>query len=351
MKKYHDLGTAANISPLNTFGGLPTKNLQSAEFEHADKISGEAFAEQYLGRRLACSHCPVGCIHIAALRDPYEDEPYFYKTSMICYDYEPIFSLGSYLGGDDPKNILKLMDKIEVLGLDVMSAGVVLGWATEAMEKGMITLEDTMELKFEWNNYENYIKAIDNITNQKNDFYKALAIGVDFVSSKYGGEDFAMAFGGNEMPGYHTGPAAHVGFFVGMRHSHLDNGGYSVDQKFQVEEDLTPKELAEKLVSEECWRQILSSLVSCFFARGIYSPEKVSKALKFAGYDITLEDLDRIGKEIYKNKYNYKVQEGFSLTEYTLPERIYQTPTATGVISKEYVEAVIAEVKKLVDEM
>jgi len=351
MKKYHDLGTAANIKPLNLFGGLPTRNLQSAEFEDADKISGEAFAEQLLGRRLACSHCPVGCVHIAALRDPYEDEAYFYKTSMICYDYEPIFSLGSFLGGNDPKDILKLMDKIEVLGLDVMSAGVVLGWATEAMEKGMITTEDTLGLKLEWNNYKDYILAIDYITNQKNDFYKALAKGVDYASSKYGGDDFAMAFGGNEMPGYHTGPAAHVGFFVGMRHSHLDNAGYSVDQKFQVDKDLTPKQLAEKLVEEECWRQILSSLVCCFFARGIYSPEKVLEALKFAGYDLTPEDLTSIGKEIYKSKYNYKVQEGFSLTDYKLPERIYQTPSATGLISKEYVEAAIAEVKNIIDEI
>jgi len=83
MKKYHHLGTAENVLPLNEFGGLPTRNLQQAKFEGASEISGETFAEQYLGRRLACSHCPTGCIHIAALREPYGDEPYFYKTSMI----------------------------------------------------------------------------------------------------------------------------------------------------------------------------------------------------------------------------------------------------------------------------
>jgi len=98
MKKYHDLGTAENITPLNDFGGLPTRNLKEARFEGASGISGETFARQYLGRRLACSHCPVGCIHIAALREPYEDEAYFYKTSMISYDYEPIYALGTMLG-------------------------------------------------------------------------------------------------------------------------------------------------------------------------------------------------------------------------------------------------------------
>jgi aldehyde:ferredoxin oxidoreductase len=86
MQKYHDLGTAENILPLNELGGLPTRNLQTARFENASKISGEVLAQEYLGRRIACSHCPIGCIHIAALREPYGDEPYFYKTSMICYD-------------------------------------------------------------------------------------------------------------------------------------------------------------------------------------------------------------------------------------------------------------------------
>jgi len=144
MKKYHDLGTAENILPLNKFGGLPTRNLKEASFEGAQKISGETFAEDYLGRRLACSHCPVGCIHIAALREPYEDEPYFYKTSMICYDYEPIYALGSMLGGSDADGFLKLMDRIEVWGIDVMSAGVILAWATEAQEKGIISDTETM---------------------------------------------------------------------------------------------------------------------------------------------------------------------------------------------------------------
>ncbi|MCK5109123.1 MAG: aldehyde:ferredoxin oxidoreductase, partial [Methanosarcinales archaeon] len=44
MKKYHDLGTAENILPLNKFGGLPTRNLKEASFEGAQKISGETFA-------------------------------------------------------------------------------------------------------------------------------------------------------------------------------------------------------------------------------------------------------------------------------------------------------------------
>jgi len=77
MKRYHDLGTAENILPLNELGGLPTRNLKEVRLAGAANISGEYFAEHYLGRRLACSHCPVGCIHIAALREPDPVRPYF----------------------------------------------------------------------------------------------------------------------------------------------------------------------------------------------------------------------------------------------------------------------------------
>jgi aldehyde:ferredoxin oxidoreductase len=345
MKKYHDLGTAENILPLNELGGLPTRNLKEARFEGALNISGEKLAEGYLGRRLACSHCPVGCIHIAALREPYEDESYFYKTSMISYDYEPLYALGSMLGISDAEGLLKLIDQIERLGMDSMSTGVILAWATEAQERGIISEKDTQDIKFRWGNYSSYIKAVQFIFKQPNQFYKALARGVEYAAHQYGGEDFALTFGGNEMAGYHTGPAAHIGLLIGARHSHLDNGGYSIDQKILTKEKISPEKLAKELLTEERWRQILSSLVVCFFARGIYGADIITQALYSAGYDINSEKLLSIGEEIHREKYSFKIQEGFSLDNYRLPERIFETPSLVGKIDKTFVDKVVKCVK------
>jgi aldehyde:ferredoxin oxidoreductase len=50
---------------------------------------------------------------------------------------------------------------------------------------------------------------------------------------------------------------------MGLRHSHLDNAGYSVDQNQLVKEKIGPEKLAESLLAEERWRQILSSLLFC----------------------------------------------------------------------------------------
>ncbi len=337
MKKYHDLGTAENIVPLSKFGGLPTRNLTAASFEHASKMSGETFAKQYLGRRLACSHCPVGCIHIAALREPYEDVSYFYKTSMISYDYEPIYALGTMLGITRPADFLRLMDRVEeAWGIDAMSLGVILAWATEAFERGLITKEETRGVRLKWGDAKEYIKAGGYIIDQPNDFYKALARGVEYAASVYGGTDFSLAFGGNEMPGYHTGPGAHLGVLIGARHSHLDNAGYSLDQKILISRRLKPEEMIDTLLAEERWRQILSSLVICFFARGIYTPELVTRLLAVAGIELTVDDLQRIGREIHTEKYRFKVREGFSFDTLRLPKRIFETASPVSGLEREY---------------
>ncbi|MEM4674976.1 MAG: aldehyde ferredoxin oxidoreductase N-terminal domain-containing protein, partial [Nitrososphaerota archaeon] len=282
LKKYHEIGTPINVLTLNALKGLPTRNLKSGEFEGAEAISGEKLAEDFLGRRVACAHCPVACIHLAALREPYEEEPYFYKTTWVSYDYELTYALGSMLGISDTVGFLKLVDTVEKYGLDAMSTGVCLAWATEAYERKLISKEDLNGLEPKWGDHETYIKMTKLIVTQPNDFYKSLAMGVEAAATKYGGLDFALSFGGNEMPGYHTGPAAHVGYLTGARHSHLDSAGYSLDEK-TIGATPSPEKIADELFKEEAWRQVLSSLVVCFFARRVYTPENTSKALRAAG--------------------------------------------------------------------
>jgi len=342
MRKYHDIGTSMNVQPLNTIRGLPTRNLKEASFEEAHMISGENLAENYLGRRVACSHCPVACIHLAALREPYEDEPYFYKTTMISYDYELIYALGSMLGVSDPEGMLRLMNEVEVLGMDAISTGVVLAWMTEAYERGVISDDDTAGLKPRWGDWRVYLKAIRMIVEQPTEFYRDLAMGVAYAASKNGGEDYALAFGGNEMPGYHTGPAAHLGFLTGARHSHLDSAGYSLDQRL-LKKGLKPsvEKVVDYLISEESWRQILSSLVVCYFARGIYRPEMVEEALKPVGYSLDVEALRKLGLEILRDKNRFKVREGFNPEKLKPPKRIYETPTPLGHVDEKLMEEAV----------
>ncbi len=342
MKKYHELGTAINVLPLNALGALPTRNLQAGHFEGAEAISGERLASEYLGRRVACAHCPVACVHLGTLRLPYPKEPYFYKTSMIGYDHEPIFAMGSLLGGSDVSGLFQLLDEADVQGLDVMSAGVTLAWATEALQRGLISTRETDGLELAWGNYPAYIAATQRIISQPNDFYRALAHGADHAAAIYGGADFALTFGKNEMPGYHTGPACHVGYLTGARHSHLDSAGYGLDQKAGAKgQALTPEGVAAGLLEEERWRQVLTSLVVCLFARGIYTPEIVLKSLATAGFAWTADDLARFAADTLHRKQAFKLREGFDPAALRIPRRILETATPMGNIDEGFMRRAI----------
>ena len=333
MRKYHELGTSMNVLPLNEIGALPTRNLREARFEGAESISGERFAATLLGRRLACAHCPVACIHLAALRTPHPNEPYFYKTSMLGYDYEPTYALGSLLGVADPAGVLRLNDEVEVQGLDAISTGVVLAWATEALERGLITTRETDGLPLAWGDWSTYIQAVERIISQPTDFYRALARGAEHAASIFGGEEFALALGGNEIAGYHTGPAYALTMLTGARHSHLDSAGYALDQRAAASgQALGPGEVANALLQEERWRQVLSSLVVCFFSRGVYTPETVVRALSSVGIERTPEDLARLGAETLARKHAFKAREGFDPASVRVPARILETPTPLGRI-------------------
>ena len=331
MQKYHDLGTSINIEPLNSLGVLPTKNLKQAVFEHGDKISGEAFAENNLVRKMACVGCPVGCIHIGQFRREFDKEGHEYESISVGYDYELIFALGSFLGIKSTDEILALIDVVEELGLDAMSAGVALGWATEALQKGIITEQDTLvPLKF--GDKDGYIQALRSIACGESKFYEALGKGVAHASSIYGGADFAMQIAGNEMAGYHTGYGALVGMSVGARHSHLCNGGYSIDQGLKtVDIDV----IAKKLFQEEIDRCMLNSLIMCLFARKVYDRETILMALKSLGYSYTNEDLTRVAEETYAAKIRVKRAMGFDQEAVRFPKRYFETPSMHGLLDEE----------------
>jgi aldehyde:ferredoxin oxidoreductase len=336
MEKYHDLGTSGKIYDLNKIRGMAYKNLESASApeEIARELSGENFAEKLLSRRVSCSHCPIGCVHLASLRELYEPG-YYFKTTTIPYDNEPIWATGFMLGMKRAEDCLRLIDIVDKIGMDVMSTGVLLAWATEAYEKGVITKEHTDGLELKWGDVQVYSEAINKIVQMPNEFYQNLAQGVEHASSVYGGQEYALAFGGNEMPEYHTGIACYLNNLTGARHSHLDSAGYDLDQKL-MGKDFSLEDVVEALLKEEEWRQVLSSLVVCFFARKVYTPDRITRALNAIGIENwTSERLEELGRVIHRAKMDFKFREGFSLAKLRIPRRIFEVPTPHGFLKEE----------------
>ncbi|MBC7090691.1 MAG: aldehyde:ferredoxin oxidoreductase, partial [Nitrososphaeria archaeon] len=238
------------------------------------------------------------------------------------------------IGVKDAEGVLKLIDEAEKWGVDAMMTGTVLSWMTEAYEKGLIGENEALGLKLEWGSVEAYIKAIEYIVKGVNGLYGTAAKGLDALVKRYGGEDFALSYGGNGMPGYHTGPGAHLTYLTGARHSHLDSAGYSLDQEMLKGKTLSIHDIVRELYREESWRQILSSLVVCFFSRGIYTLENVCKALKVLGYNFGEDDLRRLGERILRNKNKFKEVGGFSMLALKFPKRIFETTTPFGMLDE-----------------
>lgn len=336
MEKYHDLGTSINVIPLNELKALPTRNLQQSSFEAAEAISGETFAEKTLLRQVACSGCPIGCIHLGLFREEF-GKSHEYKFQSLSYDHELIFALGSYLGMSTTQKIYQLIDEVEQLGLDAITAGVALGWVIEALNTGIIRKEEVLT-PVAFDDPEGCKKVLGNMVQQPNDFYRTLAKGTEAAAEVYGGMEFAMTMGKHEMAGYHTGHANLVGMAVGSRHSHLDNAGYSVDQKHR---DQDPKTLVEALVQEEKQRNVLTSLCICLFARSIYDTETVLEALNSVGIERSAADLEALGEEIYALKNDLRHQLGFDLDNLRFADRFFETPSLLGQLSRKVLDEML----------
>ncbi|RCK78846.1 MAG: Tungsten-containing aldehyde:ferredoxin oxidoreductase [Candidatus Ozemobacter sibiricus] len=332
MKKYHDLGTAMNVVPLSRINSLPTRNFAQGFFEGADEISGETFATRHLTQHLACGHCQTGCIHMATLRERFHPEHHQFKTFKISYDHELIYALGSNLSISSPEEILRLLLLIEKQGWDAMSIGVTLAWAIDAFQAGHLTPAHTDGLVLNFGDAATGEKVLHRIARGHNEFYRDLERGAAFCARKYGGQDSAIAFGGNEAPGYMTGLYAYLGYATGVRHSHLDSAGYAIDQK-ALNEPKPDDVLTAELYKEALWRMTLNSLVICLFARNIYTKEAILEGLDALGLTGWTETrLHEAARRAHARKLQYKERCGFRFDDLVLPGKLARVVSGAGQV-------------------
>lgn len=349
MKKYHDLGTAVNVVPLSKLNGMPTRNFSQGYFENAEGISGETFAEKHLTQQIACAHCQCGCIHMATLRECFNPDNNMYKTFKISYDHELIFAWGSNLSIGNSEELLKLLHYVEKQGWDAISIGVTIAWACEAYQRGIISTEHTDGLVVNFGAADTFMQMLKYISSCHSEFYRDLEKGSVFCAEKYGGKDFAIAFGKNEAPGYMTGVHAYLGYATGVRHSHLDSAGYSIDQK-KINSKKTDSEWTKSMYDESVWRMVLNSLVICLFARNIYSPQVICEGLQLLGYEgFDEKRLNEAAVTIHSMKIRQKKRFGFKFSELYLPKRLEKAATTCGHVTSEQFDEQVKVFEDLVE--
>jgi aldehyde:ferredoxin oxidoreductase len=332
MRKYHNLGTASNLEALNELKALPWRNLQATSDPGIEGITGERFADDTLLRNAACAGCPVGCIHIGFVREKFhKDNQYLYR--QVGYDYEPIFATGSMLGLTHAPEVLTVMDEVEKAGLDVMSGGVALAWATEALEKGVVT-ESQTGIALRFGDAQGYMRAVHMLAGAANDFWRTLAGGTMAAARQYGGEDFACVLG-QEMAGYATGEVFYAAQSMGLRHSHLDTGAYSYDQSN------APKDVAKALaflLEDERERVVLTSMVACLFARKVYDQETLRRCLTVLGGGGLADNLDQAATRIQQLRWQARAAGGYDPMNVSIPKRFLEVETWKGPTDPQYLE-------------
>ncbi len=340
MQKYHNLGTPANLQGLNDIQSLPWNNLQKTSDPAIATMTGKSFADETLLRNGACSGCPVGCIHIGFIREKMmEDNRYHYH--QVAYDYEPIFAVGTMLGVTKPFDILRILDVMEKVCLDAMSAGVALAWATEATERGLLTKKQTI-VSLRFGDGKAYQHAAKCLGEGANDFYKLLGQGTRKAAAEYGGDEFSCVLG-QEMAGYATGELFFAAQTLGFRHSHLDTGAYSYYQK-HVEKDV--EKAVDFLIDDEPGRAFLTSMVGCLFARSVYKNDQLAECLDSLGFATLANGIDESAESIRQLRWKVRAETGFAPENFTIPKRFYKVSTWKGAVDKRYMDCLKSEYGK-----
>ena len=206
-------GTAVFLTALSAGNALPTRNFSRGSYENAEKISGQRLAREYLVRNDGCASCPIRCGRVVELDGKNVKGP----------EYEILCLMGANLLIDDLEAIIRWNYELDLLGMDTITVGNLLGFAMELNERGM------WDNGLRFGTKENISAVIEDIAYRRG-VGADLAEGVRALSEKYGGQAFAAHVKGLEIAAYE--PRASVGHGLGYATAsrgacHLD-GGYLI---------------------------------------------------------------------------------------------------------------------------
>ena len=328
-KKYKTLGTPENVLVLNSLSALATRNWTNATFEGAHKVSGEYLNEHYVKKIVGCATCGMRCDHIAVV----PEGPYQGSTSRL--EFECLWSMGPLCGIDRLDAIIEAMRIVNEYGMDGISIGVVVAFAMDCYEHGIITQEQTDGIDLRFGNAEALIAMIHKIGKREGWLGNALAEGVERAAQIIGNgaEKYACHIKGLELPGYdlRTLKTAALGFSVSFRGAcHLRNGAYSPDVKGKVNRFKIEKGRGKMIADEGNMYNIIDSLIVCKFSRGTYYDGWKDLANYYTlatGIPITVEEMTRDGERIENLARLFNIREGKGTRKYDdVPYKIKHFP-------------------------
>ena len=346
-KGMSDFGTSAGIVNYEKIGNLAHQNWRLSDWgeEKARKICGQEMAKTILTGRYACLDCPIGCGRIVKVT-----EGPFAPVDGGGPEFETIAAFGSNCLIDDLEAIAKANELCNRYGLDTISTGVVIAFAMEAYEKGLISKKDTGGIELKWGNGKALVKMIEKIA-KREDIGKLLGEGVKKAALKIGKNtiEFALHVKGLE-PSFqdprcffsqalsyvttnrgacHLGSLSHP---CELSVTLPDLGINEPQDRHQVE---GKAEFTIKLQNLMC---IFDSIVMCKFMYDAGVLKKASSENMYGiaaidihhmvdflnyvtGWGINIEEIMKIGERIFNLQRLYNVRCGISRKDDSLPPR------------------------------
>ncbi len=322
-------GTAASIPWADEEGLLPTRNFQRGSFEHAAELGDAAQREKYWDKDVACAACPIACTKLGTLK-----EGRFAGMAGDSLEYESAAMLGANLEVGKTDEAVCLGLTCDLLGLDTISAGAVLSFACEAVEKGLLEAD----LRF---------GDVDSLTAMLNDISARqgvgdmLADGVRAAAARIGAgsDSFAIHVKGLELPAW--GPRGVPA--MGLAYMTADRGGchqrafpilYEAGGetwKGQSYERLSLDGKAQLLVEIQNRLAGLDTFVTCDFARyGISDEAYLDLLAAGTGRRMDLDELYRTGERIWNLTRLFNLRAGMTREDEDLPRRFKDEPLPDG---------------------
>lgn len=194
-KAHAKYGTSPYYFNANAAGSLPTRNFRSGFFEGADTMGLEKMHELMKIKTDGCYGCTLRCKQVFEAEEPYKIDSRYGGP-----EYETIASFNSVVGVDNLYAAAKAHELCNKYGLDTVSTGVVVAFAMECFEHGLIDKAETGGIELSFGNEQAMLQMIDNIAWRKG-FGDVLAEGTRRAAAKMGkgAEKYAMHVKGQEF--------------------------------------------------------------------------------------------------------------------------------------------------------
>jgi len=329
---FRQLGTGGYVDLAQEMGDMPNKYFTLGVFENASKISGSTMAETILVRNRACYGCPIGCGRVVKI-----DEGKYKLLETDGPEYETLCAFGSLILNDNLEGLAYANYLCNIYGIDTISCGSTIAFATYLYEQGKISKDETGGIELKWGDIDIVIQLIEMIAFRRG-FGDILAEGVKRIGEKYGARDYAAEVKGLEIP-FHD-PRAFFGMAICYATSprgacHLNGDVYLVDLGQEVPElgivsgdRFEEEKKVEVVIKSQNWRTVYNSMIMCQFCNP--PAEIIAKLLTYSiGQEYAIEDLGLLGERIFNLKRILNNKLGVSRKDDYLP-KIVLTPLKEG---------------------